>query len=94
MTTTVTPIHTHEQVCALAAAVRDGGLSPEQHEQLARLPHRIDSTYGLAPLAAYSELLAQAHRLTCAGRLPRGRCVPSRRHEATEKYPNNHGNVF
>ena len=52
MTTTVTPIHTHEQVCALAAAVRDGELSPEQREQLARLLHRIDSAYGLAPLAA------------------------------------------
>jgi hypothetical protein len=52
MTTTVTPIPTHEQVCALAAAVRDGELSPEQREQLARLLHRIDSAYGLAPLAA------------------------------------------
>jgi hypothetical protein len=30
MTTTVTPIPTHEQVCALAAAVRDGELTPGQ----------------------------------------------------------------
>lgn len=52
MTITVTTIHTHEQVCALAPAVRDGKLSPEQREQLARLLHRMDSAYGLAPLAA------------------------------------------
>jgi hypothetical protein len=45
MTTTVTPIPTHEQVCALAAAVRDGQLSPEQREQLARLLHRTETCH-------------------------------------------------
>jgi hypothetical protein len=39
-------------IYALAAAVRDGELSPEQREQLVRLLHRIESAYGLAPLAA------------------------------------------
>jgi hypothetical protein len=42
---------THD-IYALAAAVRDGGLSLEQREQLVRLLHRIESAYGLAPLAA------------------------------------------
>jgi hypothetical protein len=50
MTTTVTPTYAHEQVCALAAAVRDGELSPEQASNWPVL--LIDSAYGLTRLAA------------------------------------------
>lgn len=54
------PAHDHHrnpyprprQVCALAAAVRDGEREPRAARAAGRLLHRIDSAYGLAPLTA------------------------------------------
>ncbi|MGH3885572.1 MAG: hypothetical protein ACRDSZ_03210 [Pseudonocardiaceae bacterium] len=48
----------------MAAAVRDGELSPEQREQLVTLLHWIDSAHKLASLVAQRYLDAPDRRRT------------------------------
>jgi hypothetical protein len=45
----------HEQVRALAAAVRDGELTPEQRERLGDLLHSVGTAVGLARRDRYPD---------------------------------------
>jgi hypothetical protein len=49
------PVTAHEQVRALAAAVRDGELTPEQREHLVDLLHSVGTAVALARRDRYPD---------------------------------------